>query len=83
MHICSDCMVELDYPAMAEHVRQAHGREPLSGPNLAAGDIVRHQGLNWRVLEILPDGRCKMVPMISINVEYRMGQWEAKPVEFW
>lgn len=78
-HICHDCMVKMDYPAIAEHVRSAHGREPMSGPVLAVGDLIRHRGLNWRVTKIHTDGSYEIVPLISIQVEYRMGQWESKP----
>lgn len=78
-HICHDCMVEMDYPAIAEHVRATHGREPMSGPELAVGDLIHRQGLNWRVTKIHADGSYEIVPLISIEVEYRMGQWESKP----
>lgn len=79
-HICSDCMTEMTYPAIAEHVRSVHGREPLCGPVLAVGDLIRRHGFNWRVTKIHPNGDYEIVPLISFQVEYRLGHWEATDV---
>lgn len=64
-------------PAIVEHVRLAHNREPLCGPSIAVGDLIYRQGFNWRVTKIYPDGGYEVVPLISFQVKYRLGQWEA------
>lgn len=79
-HICHDCMVEMTYLDIVEHVRSVHGREPLSGPVLAVGDLIYRQGINWRVVKIYPNGDYEIVPLISFQVEYRLGEWKAQPV---
>lgn len=80
-HICSDCLFETTYPAIVDHVRVVHNREPLCGPVLAIGDLVRRQGINWRVTKIHENGTYDAIPLISLQVEYRVDsrQWEVTP----
>lgn len=76
-YFCRDCgHEEVEYDGIAAHVQAEHNREPLSGRQLAVGDIIQHKGVDCRVEEILPNDNVLVRPLswpsLSINVEYRV-----------
>ena len=71
--ICRDCYFESEYDDMAAHVRAEHDREPSSGPTLKVGDEFVMNYINYRVAELLENGKVMAQPL-SISVQYRVAE---------